>query len=165
MNKYLIWTIVGGAILFYGSIFWIATRNQASGAEQIIPVYSRETIDEITMDEFDLMCRCVMAEAGGEDYEVQNTVAEVILNRLDSELFPDTIREVIYQEKPKQFVVAWNGMLDDAEPTDSVCEAVTFALEERTNPLEVLYFTSEGYLKNTKPYRQIGMMYFSCQKE
>lgn len=118
---------------------------------------------EITMEEFDLMAACVMAESGGEDFEAQYWVAETILNRRKSELFPDTIKEVIME--PGQFEVVTIGTIWTAEPTDSVYEAVQSALEEEIVPEGSLYFTSEGYLPGTEPYRKVGNMYFSTQKE
>lgn len=122
-----------------------------------------QTKIEITMEEFDLMAACVMAESGGEDFETQYWVAETILNRKKSELFPDTIKEVIME--PGQFAVVSEGSIWTAEPTDSVYEAVQSALEEEIVPEGILYFTSEGYLPGTEPYRKVGNMYFSVQKE
>ena len=118
---------------------------------------------EITMEEFDLMAACVMAESGGEDFETQYWVAETILNRRKSPLFPDTIKEVIME--PGQFAVVSEGTIWTVTPTDSVYEAVQSALEEDNVPEEILYFTSEGYLLGTEPYRKVGNMYFSTQKE
>lgn len=119
--------------------------------------------EEITTEEFDMMASCVMAESGGEDFETQYWVAETILNRRKSELFPDTIKEVIFE--PHQFEVVSNGSIYEATPTDSVYEAVQSALEEDNVPRDILYFTSEGYLKGTIPYKKIGNMYFSKQKK
>lgn len=119
--------------------------------------------EQITMEEFDLMAACVMAESGGEDFETQYWVAETILNRRKSPLFPDTIKEVIFE--PRQFAVVDEGTIWTVTPTDSVYEAVQSALEEDNVPKEILYFTSEGYLKGTVPYRKVGNMYFSVQKE
>lgn len=118
---------------------------------------------EVTMEEFDLMAACVMSESGGEDFETQYWVAETILNRRKSDLFPDTIKGVIMD--PGQFAVVSEGTIWKVTPTDSVCEAVQSALEEDNVPEEILYFTSEGYLPGTIPYRQVGNMYFSVQKE
>lgn len=125
------------------------------------PVQTVKT--EITMEEFDLMAACVMAESGGEDFETQYWVAETILNRVDSNSYPDTIQEVILD--PGEFEVVAIGTIWTVKPTDSVYEAVQSALEEDSVPKDILYFTSEGYLPGTEPYRKIGNMYFSTDKE
>lgn len=83
---------------------------------------------EISMEEFDLMAACIMAESGGEDFQVQYHVAETILNRVDSNLFPDNIEQVIME--PGQFEVVENKEIWNVTPTDSVYEAVQSALEE-----------------------------------
>jgi len=46
----------------------------------------------------DLLARCVYAEARGEPYVGQVAIAAVVLNRVDSKKFPNTISGVIYQK-------------------------------------------------------------------
>jgi spore germination cell wall hydrolase CwlJ-like protein len=46
-------------------------------------------------EEQDLLERLVTAEAKGEPFEGKVAVAEVVLNRIDSEKFPDELEEVI----------------------------------------------------------------------
>lgn len=48
-------------------------------------------------EELDLLARLVQAEAGGESFEGQVAVAATVLNRLRSDLYPNTLFEVIYQ--------------------------------------------------------------------
>ena len=52
---------------------------------------------KITSREFELMCMVVYREARGEPFEGQVAVAEVILTRVRSPHFPDTISEVVFQ--------------------------------------------------------------------
>jgi N-acetylmuramoyl-L-alanine amidase len=54
----------------------------------------------------------IQAEAGNQPYEGKLAVANVVLNRVKSNLYPDTIKSVIYDRKwAIQFTVAYNGML------------------------------------------------------
>lgn len=112
--------------------------------------------------EWEYMGQTIMAEARGESFEVQYYVACVILNRVDSELFPNTITGVIYQSEP---VIQFCGAYDTQkyEVSDSVWEAIQAALIHNDLPDDVYYFTSEGYLPNTEPYIQVGNMWFSRQ--
>lgn len=48
-------------------------------------------------DELDLFARLVHSEAAGEPFQGQVAVAASILNRLSSPLYPDTMKEVVYQ--------------------------------------------------------------------
>lgn len=103
------------------------------------------------------------AEARGESFEVQYYIACTILNRVESELFPNTIPGVIYQTKPSiQFYGAWDT--NQYEVTDSVWEAIRAALFYNDLPSDVYYFTSDGYLPETEPWKQIGNMWFSKQE-
>lgn len=63
-----------------------------------------------TPEEYTLLCNMIMAEAEGEGYEGQLAVASVIMNRVLSSKFPNTITEVLYQKN--QFEPVRNGRLD-----------------------------------------------------
>ena len=120
----------------------------------------------LTEDEFELLARLVTAEAENQSFEAQYMVACVVMNRVESNLFPDSVYEVIWQEKPAhQFSSMWNGRYDRCSTTDSCYEAVEYLVENGIQyPADMMYFTSEGYLRNTVPYLQDGQMYFSRQK-
>lgn len=128
-----------------------------------ILVYTSDFLETITFEEFDMISQIIMAEAEGEEWEAQWYIACVILNRVESDLFPDSIEEVIFQEK--QFSCVWNGRYDRVVPNDSCMEALQYALDTERIPKDVYYFTSNGYLTDTEPYVQVDDMYFSRQKE
>lgn len=60
-------------------------------------------------DDLKLLTCLIQAEAGGESYEAQLAVANVVLNRVKSSSFPNSISGVIYQSG--QFGVVSNGAL------------------------------------------------------
>lgn len=119
----------------------------------IIPCYTHG-IDYITEEEFNLLCRVVQSEASIEPIDCQIAVCETILNRLAMGGFGDSITEVVY--KPYAYSTAWNG-----EPTESVMQAVTFALEKQTYPANMVYFRTGHFHKFGAPYKQISRTYFS----
>ena len=51
----------------------------------------------LTEEEIQLLQKVVSAESRGESSETQYTVACVVLNRIESDIFPDTLAEVIVQ--------------------------------------------------------------------
>lgn len=63
-------------------------------------------------DEIGLLASLIEAEAGSASRETQIAVASVILNRVQSDKYPDSISEVIYQEG--QYPPAANGALNGA---------------------------------------------------
>lgn len=119
-----------------------------------IPVYTIDGISEISLDEFYEICRVVMNESGGEPYQTQVAVAETIINRVNSDKFPNTVIEVLYQ--PYQYSHYQNG-----EITDSVREAVTQALEQHIYDTDMVYFRDWYYHEFAEDYFYIENMYFS----
>ena len=84
----------------------------------------------------------VAEEPQEEPAEGQQAVAEVILNRVAAENFPDRIADVIHQENPQQFTTA--PYIDKAEPGAEQYAAVDAALYgEPVLPLDVVYFSRE----------------------
>jgi N-acetylmuramoyl-L-alanine amidase len=75
------------------------------------------TSSRFSSTELELLARLVKAEAGAEPYRGKVAVAIVVLNRIDSEEFPDTIHDVIYQRG--QFSPVSNGMIN--RPTNDEC--------------------------------------------
>ena len=130
--------------------------------EGMVPVYGREGIDYISLDDFELMGKTVFAEAKTEEFEGQVAVAEVILNRVESENFPDTVEEVIKQDGAFS---SWGNGSVEAAPLDDEClEAVQDAVNERFFPDSVVYFR-EGYFHSFgTPYMVIGHHYFSSEE-
>ena len=112
----------------------------------------------VDIDDFNLMCRVVMNEAGGNSFKCQLAVAETIVNRVNSEKFPNNIYDVVYQ--PYQYSHANNG-----DVTDSVREAVTQALEESTFDNSMVFFRDWYYHGFAEPYMEIDDMCFSLKKE
>jgi N-acetylmuramoyl-L-alanine amidase len=79
----------------------------------------------------ELMARLVRAEAVGEPYAGKVAVATVILNRVKSADFPNTVRGVIYQISNGHyaFTPVANGEINkpaDAESKRAVNEALAF---------------------------------------
>ena len=62
---------------------------------------SESSAEEIAEEDISLIALVTMAEAEGECEKGKRLVIDTILNRMDSEHFPDTVYDVIYQ--PYQF--------------------------------------------------------------
>ena len=75
--------------------------------------------------ELTLLARLVNGEARGEPYIGQVAVAAVVLNRVESAAFPNTISGVIFQQGA--FDAVWDGQFD-LEPTADAYRAARVAL-------------------------------------
>ena len=118
-----------------------------------------EKKEELLPDEdIALIALVTMAEAEGECEEGKRLVIDTILNRMDSEHFPDTAYDVIYQ--PYQFSSMWNGRVDCCEVREDICQLVREELECRTN-YDVVFFTAGCYSNYGVPMFQVENHYFS----
>lgn len=87
--------------------------------------------------EVELLARLVNAEAGDVSKETQIAVASVILNRVNSEKFPDTISEVIYQSGQYTTV---SGSKFNETPNESSMESAAYVYQNGSQiPENVLY--------------------------
>lgn len=114
----------------------------------------------ITEEERELIARIVYLEARGEPAEGQQAVAEVILNRVAAENFPDSVADVIFQENPQQFTTA--PLIDEAVPREAQYAAVDAATSgEAVLPMDVVYFSREP--ENGNVWGTIGGHVFCYQ--
>lgn len=92
---------------------------------------------QLTEEEIDLLARLVWVEARGESAEGQQAVAEVVLNRLTSGKFMNSLRGIILDEEqfvPRQYLI-------DAEPVQAQYEAIDRALYgPYVLPVDVYYY-------------------------
>ena len=101
-------------------------------------------ISQVTFDEGDryLMANIIYCEAGNQPFEGQVAVGAVIMNRVMSSVFPDTVVGVVYQKR--QFSPVGSGRLalalarDDATP--ACYAAADAAMKGQTTVGNCLFF-------------------------
>lgn len=93
-----------------------------------------------------LLAKCVHAEARGEPYVGQVAVAAVILNRVESPNFPNTVYGVIYQ--PWAFTAVSDGQID-MEPDATANKAAQDALNGWDPTYGCLYYYNPAVATNT----------------
>jgi Cell wall hydrolyses involved in spore germination len=90
-----------------------------------------------------LLMKIAMAEAEDEDTEGKALVMRVVLNRVRSRKFPDSIREVIYQDI--QFSPVANGRFDRVEPDRDCRRALEMIQKDGWDGSKgALYFESKS---------------------
>ena len=105
----------------------------------------------LNWEDRELLAKLIWAEARGESLAGQQAVAEVVFNRMVTEQFGDTIRDVIYSKG--QF--RSTSQLKEAETWQAQYQAIERALFG--TPVlnrNVLYFAT--YLSNSNTYMLIG---------
>ncbi len=118
--------------------------------ESQAPLYSDEEIELIAL--------VTMAEAEGETEKGQRLVIDTILNRVDSEHFPNTIHDVIYQKN--QFTSMWNGRINRCYVKEDIVQLVKEEMQSRSYT-DVIFFSAGKYSDYGVPMFQEGGHYFS----
>ena len=117
----------------------IKSREAAEEEARRYVNYGEFTVDEETML---LLAAIIHCEARGESYEGQVAVGAVVMNRVRSAAFPNTIKGVIYA--PGQFTPAMTGILDQVvesgQINDSCIKAAKEALSGYSNVGDRLFF-------------------------
>lgn len=98
-----------------------------------------------TSSEVDLLARLVRAEAESEPYSGKVAVAEVVLNRVESSQFPNSIHDVIYQSG--QFSPVSNGSINRPADSESI-QAAKQALGSGSNVGDALFFYNPDTASN-----------------
>ncbi|MFW6283624.1 MAG: cell wall hydrolase [Minisyncoccales bacterium] len=95
----------------------------------------------------ELLARLIEGEAEGESIYGKLAVGTVVMNRLESSFFPDTIEEVIFQ--PYHFSVVWQKRWKKIKPTDQSIEAAKKVVEGyRSFWKNYLYYYNPELAKN-----------------
>ena len=81
--------------------------------------------------DYDTLLRIVEAEAGTEDIKGRVLIANVIMNRVKSEGFPNNIKDVVweYDNGVPQFSPTYDGTINTVTVSDETREAVKQAME------------------------------------
>lgn len=98
-----------------------ATKYEQKGNS----VHSSNVPNGYTQNEIQLMANAVYGESRGEPYEGQVAVAAVILNRVQSVSFPNTVAGVIYE--PGAFTAVADGQIN-LTPNETAKKAVLDAI-------------------------------------
>ena len=114
--------------------------------------------EEAYYDSLDYLACCVEAEAGNQGLKGKRLVCAVILNRVDSDDFPNTVEEVINQ--PRQFSVVSDGRINKVSVTEETYKACKMELAERTDT-DILFFTAGYYNPSGTPAYRHNDHYFS----
>ena len=130
---------------------------------QLASESSWRDISEVSFAEGDryLLANLIYCEAGGEPYNGQVAVGAVVMNRVLSSVFPNTVTGVIYQSR--QFSPVASGRLAlalaEGKATASCYQAADEAMKGSTNVGNCVYFRTpvEGV---TPKYRSGGHIFY-----
>ena len=136
-----------------GETLWDISKKNSISVLQLMKqnglksqmIYPGQSLDipikETTSNERELLAKLVNAEAKGEPYAGKVAVATVVLNRVSSDEFPNSIKDVIYdvEQGHYAFTPVQNGEIANA-PTQEARDAVNEALAFRGQGKGSLFF-------------------------
>ncbi|RJS62467.1 spore cortex-lytic enzyme [Bacillus sp. PK3_68] len=131
-------------------------ENTSAPAQSVPPGFSQNDIQ--------LMANAVHGEARGEPYEGQVAVAAVILNRLESQSFPNTVSGVIFE--PRAFTAVADGQIW-LTPNETSKKAVLDAINGWDPTSNALYYfnpdtATSSWIWSRPQIKKIGKHIF-CQ--
>lgn len=125
----------------------------------VVEITEEQFEDETFCDSLEILALCVEAEAGNQSLDGKRLVADVILNRVESERFPNTVEGVISQKY--QFTTYWDGSMDRIkEPSEETLQAVQMELYGQRLDEDILFFTAGNYNRYCTPAYIVGDHYF-----
>ena len=98
----------------------------------------QKRVIDYSEEDYEVLLKIVQAEAGICDEKGKILVANVIINRVKSDEFPDTVKKVVYQ--PSQFSPVSNGSINRVKVTQETIDCVNRALEGEDYSQGALYF-------------------------
>lgn len=127
----------------------IGIASRTSSGQRVVDCseLQRESKYQLDQADLDVLLRIVEAEAGCEDEEGKLLVANVILNRLNSEKFPDSITEIVFQRENgvSQFSPVADGSYSKVTISQETVNAVGRALAGEDISRGALYFAARKY--------------------
>lgn len=157
---------LSGTLIFPGQQLIVPlAASRSAGTVVEVSRSAKRPLIPFTDEDFDLLARLVNAEAGGEPIEAQVGVAAVVINRVKSSIFPNTIREVIYA--PNQFGPVRNGWINRPATVRSIA-ATQEALFGSDPTNGSLYFfdtsTRNSFLRSLPVMATYGQMIYANTK-
>lgn len=107
---------------------------------------------QLSEQDYDSLLRIVEAEAGGEDIDGKLLVANVVLNRVNNDKFPDTVTDVVMQKEQgvAQFSPTVDGRFQNVTVSAETYEAVERALYGEDISQGALYFCARSRADSNK---------------
>ncbi|MGP4041358.1 spore cortex-lytic enzyme [Gracilibacillus sp. D59] len=112
-------------------------NNQPQATDEDLEPTAVNIPQGFSQNDIQIMANAVYGEARGEPYEGQVAVASVILNRVESSSFPNTVSGVIFE--PRAFTAVSDGQIW-LTPNDTAKRAVLDAINGWDPTGEALYY-------------------------
>ncbi|WP_313132099.1 cell wall hydrolase [Anaerocolumna sp.] len=141
------------------------TSNTASSSSSTAKAAPAKAVISYTQDELDLLARLITAEATGEPYNAMVGIGAVVVNRVKSAEWPDTISSVINHVAGGyyQFTPVENGYINNPASSDAI-KAAKEALNGSDPSKKAMFYYDDTctneWIKSKPVTAKIGSMIF-----
>lgn len=129
--------------------YYAGELQRAASGQRVVDysVLEKKRAYNLSREDYEALLKIVQAEAGNEDETGKMLVAGVVMNRVKSKRFPNTVQEVVMQQKDGhfQFSPVANGNFQRAVATEETIDAVERILQGEDVSQGALYFVSRKY--------------------
>lgn len=138
----------------FASIRGIGIADTTGSGQRVVDytVIEQEDVYELSDEDMEALLRIVEAEAGSEDEDGRLLVANVVLNRVNNDRFPSTVKDVVFQQSGgvSQFSPVASGRYYKVEISEETQAAVDRALRGEDISEGALFFASRRYADSSK---------------
>ena len=113
MKKILSFSLIAIYLMVPGNV--LAQNSDDSQIDELVTIMVEDT--NWNADDIHLLAKLIHGEARGEPYIGKVAVAAVVINRINSQIFPNTLKEVVYQ--PRAFTCVDDGQINLTPDLDS----------------------------------------------
>lgn len=147
----------------------IPDKTKVLAEKTVSPDFRKDEKESVSLskNEKNLVARLVQAEAKGEPFQGKVGVATVVLNRVESSKFPDSVTGVIKQKvgDAYAFTPVQNGEIKKA-PSEEAKKAVKVALERKNRLNNSTFFynpktATDNWIRSRKVVKKIGHHVFA----
>lgn len=129
--------------------YFLGVQKKAASGQRVVGynVMEKEYKYLLSEEDYEALLRIVQAEAGNQDEEGKMLVAGVVLNRVDSPKFPNSVVKVVKQQRDGvyQFSPVASGTYDRVQVTQETIDAVERVLKGEDLSQGALYFAARKY--------------------
>jgi hypothetical protein len=115
-----------------------------------------KTNKSYTNEDLTILTRVIYGEASGQSWDFQVAVGSVVLNRVKSNKFPNTIKGVVFQRG--QYACTWDGNYNKT-PNEQAKKVARYLLENGSQLPSNIVFQAE-FVQGRGVYKKMGNTYF-----
>ena len=131
-------------------------KNKPTKKPQVVKTVKKSNSNNYSDDDFYVLSHAIYGESSGQSWDFQVAVGSVILNRVKSNKYPNTIRKVVFQKG--QYACTWDGNYNK-KPDEQTKKVTRYLLKYGSQLPSYVCFQAE-FKQGRGVYKKMGNTYF-----